>query len=85
MAKPAMGARVLYCGHRGTFIADIWELGNVNIVHASREVSGENLDRDGVEAATHHLTDFPKAGFWKPRLGVFVVPKDQVKEIRKDG
>lgn len=84
MSKPAMGAIVQYGGHRGTFIADIWQLGDVNIIHASREVSGETLDRDKYtfDNATHHLSDFPKAGFWKPRIGVFVVPSDQVTELK---
>lgn len=87
MAKAAIGATVIYCGHRGTFIADIYEVGNVNVVHASREVTPENLERDGMEGpagATHHLLDFPTAGFWKPRHGVFVVPKEQVKELNAE-
>ncbi len=83
MSKPFMGAIVQFCGHRGTFIADIWEVGDANIVHASREVNGDTLERDNYNEATHHLADFPKAGFWKPRIGVFVVPKDQVTELPK--
>lgn len=83
MAKPAMGARVMYCGHRGMFIADIWRIGNVNIVHASQEVTPGNLERSNLDSATHHLSDFPKAGFWNPRLGVFVVPEDQVTELNR--
>lgn len=83
MSKSAMGAVVQYCGHEGTFIADIYEIGDVNVVHASREVSGNNLERDSLsfDNATHHLSDFPKAGFWKPRIGVFVVPSRQLTEL----
>ncbi len=82
MSKAAMGAIVQYCGHRGTFIADIWEVGDVNIVHASREVTPDNLHRyEEFGAATHLLVDFPKAGFWKPKLGVFAVPKEQVTKL----
>lgn len=36
------------------------------------------------QGVTHHLSDFPSAGFWKPELGVFVVPQEQVKEINEE-
>ena len=80
MAKSHMGAVVKYCGHNGSFIADIWEVGNTNVVHASRPVSMENLDRPAL-GCTHHLSDFPKPGFWKPHHGIFVVPAKQVTEL----
>ena len=83
MSNSAMGAIVQFCGHRGTFIADIFEVGNVNVVHASREVNANTLDRDNFDEATHHITDFPKAGFWKPWIGVFVVAKNQVTELKR--
>lgn len=78
-----IGALVRFCGHEGVFVADIFEVGNACVVHASGPVSGDTIDRDpaALKAATHHLVDFPKAGFWKPRLGVFVVPKAQVKTL----
>lgn len=83
MAKAKMGAVVSYCGHNGNFIADIWQVGNTNVVRASQEVTGANLIRDDrFGKATHHLSDFPKPGFWRPDLGVFVVPQKQVKELR---
>ena len=82
MSKSAMGAIVQFCGHRGTFIADIYDIGECNVVHASREVNGDTINRDNFDAATHHISDFPKAGFWKPRIGVFVVPKSQVTELK---
>jgi hypothetical protein len=82
MSKSAMGANVMYCGHNGYFIADIYDLGEVNVVHARREVNPDTIMRyKEFGEPTHHLSDFPKAGFWKPRMGVFVVPKSQVKEL----
>ena len=79
MAKAAIGALVLYCGHAGAFIADIYVAGNTNVVRANGAVRPSELDRQG--KPTHHLVDFPTAGFWRPDLGVFVVPKGQVKEL----
>lgn len=86
MAKPAIGARVMFCGHNGWFLADIWKVGNVNVVRASGTF-GYNaafidaLERESPEEATYQLVDFPEAGFWRPDLGVFVVPEAQVTEI----
>lgn len=80
MSEPAMGAYVQFCGHDGMFVADIWAVGEVNVVHAGGPVSPGNLIRPAT-GATHLLVDFPKVGFWKPRLGVFVVPKEQVRKL----
>ena len=80
MAKPRMGAIVKYCGHNGCFVADILEIGSVNVVRANGRVSPDSIDLNAVP--THHLSDFPRAGFWRPDLGVFVVPKNQVKEFK---
>ena len=79
MAKPAMGAMVKYCGHEGSFVADIFKIDNMNVVRANGPVTPANLYR-GLEC-THHLVDFPKAGFWCPERGVFVVPAKQVREL----
>jgi len=79
MSEAAMGALVQYCGHDGCFIADIFEVAGANVVRASRPITPDNLLRPADEA-THHLLDMPTAGFWRPDLGVFVVPKDQVKK-----
>jgi hypothetical protein len=80
MSKAKMGARVAYCGHDGYFVADIFEIEGVNVVRANGKVSGDSIIRPA-DAATHHLSDFPGPGFWRPDLGVFVVPSDQVKEL----
>lgn len=75
-----MGVMVKYCGHNGSFIADVWELGPFAFVQASAPVKAETLDR--VTRPTHRLSDFPKAGIWQPHNGMFVVPKTQVEELR---
>lgn len=81
MSKSYVGANVLFGGHRGHFIADIHVVGNCNVVRASREVRPDNLDRTVIRNATHHMSDYPAGGFWRPDLGVFVVPAAQVVEL----
>ncbi|MGC1685433.1 MAG: hypothetical protein WA734_07440 [Candidatus Acidiferrales bacterium] len=82
MSKAAMGVNVQYCGHNGYFVADILEIDGVNVVRASGPVSPDNIMRhEEFGPATHHLSDFPRAGFWQPKLGVFVVPKNQVIKL----
>lgn len=80
MSKPAIGAKVAYCGHDGYFIADILLVAGANVVRADGPVEVGNLERPA-DGATHTILDFPVSGFWRPDLGVFVVPKDQVTEI----
>ncbi len=82
MAKAVIGAQVQYCGHPGWFIADIFEVGNVNVVRANKAVTGDVLYRGSDNIRTHHIVDFPVRGFWRPDLGVFVVPKTQVTLIK---
>lgn len=77
-----MGARVHYCGHNGYFIADLFEIEGATVVRANVPVTGDNLLRPA-EGVTHHVSDHPDPGFWRPDLGVFVVPKAQVKEVSK--
>lgn len=79
MKTGAMGATVLYCGHAGSFIADIWVVGNANVVRANGKVTPGNLDRKAI--ATHSVSDYPLPGFWRPDLGVFVVPEKQVRKL----
>lgn len=76
------GAHVQYCGHDGWFIADIYAIGNVYVVRANGKVTADNLTRPAT-GATHHLVDFPEAGFWRPDIGVFVVPRKQVIDLSK--
>ena len=78
-----MGAIVRYCGHRATFVADIFRVGDANVVVANGPIE-KCLSRKpkDFENATHHMEDFPSAGCWKPNRGFFVVPHDQVTELK---
>lgn len=81
MSRPAIGARVKYCGHDGYFIADIFKVAGANVVRANGPVTPGNLVRKPSLEPTHLLMDFPSPGFWQPRLGVFAVPESQVTEL----
>lgn len=71
----------MYCGHSGWFAADIFEIGGCNVVVANGPVSPDNIHREDLETATHHMVDFPIGGCWKPHRGLFAVPSDQVTEL----
>jgi len=81
--KPYMGAQVLYGGHDGYFMADIFVVGRAAVVKAGSErISGDTLFRNQeFGPPTHHLSDFPKPGMWCPERGIFVVPAGQVKPL----
>ena len=79
--KAKMGAVVQYCGHDATFPADIYVQDGIAVIHAAAAPVEKALTRPA-ENPTHHMMDFPKAIFWKPSLGVFVVPASQVKTLR---
>lgn len=64
-------------------VADIHEVAGTNVVRANGPIDGATLRRGCNEEATHHVSDFSKSGYWGARLGVLVVPKNQVKELRK--
>jgi hypothetical protein len=71
------GVWIKYCGHNGCFIADIVYVSGAVVVRANGPVTPDNINRD-VEAECH-LMDFPFPGFWRPDLGIFVVPKAQLQ------
>lgn len=74
--KGRIGAIVRYCGHNATFVADVITVGDACVVIANGDID-DCLMRPATKA-THHLIDFPVAGYWQPRKGIFVVPSDQV-------
>lgn len=82
MSKASIGARVAYCGHNGWFVADIHLINGVNVVKANGPVNGGNLERD-MSDVTHELVDWPRAGYWNPNIGIFVVPANQVTLVAK--
>lgn len=81
MTKTTMGAFVKYCGHEGGFVADLIVVAGACIVRANGPISGDNIIRRKNAVYTHHLMDFPTAGFWRPDLGVFVVPVEQCRKL----
>lgn len=84
MSESCMGAKVKYCGHEGMFVADIFRVGNTNVVVTEENVRGDTLVRgEALDGATHHISDSPSAGYWSPRKGIFVVPEEQVIDLRK--
>lgn len=74
--KSAIGACVRYCGHNATFVADITEVAGACVIRANGPID-KVLTRPA-DGETHHVSDFPVAGFWRPDLGVLVVPSSQV-------
>jgi hypothetical protein len=78
-----IGAIVQYCGHDATFVADVITVADAVVIRANGPIKENLLTRPADPNATHHVSDFPVGGFWRPDLGVLVVPKDQVTLIRK--
>jgi hypothetical protein len=79
--KMVVGANVLYCGHAGYFIADLFFIGDVVAARASGPVTPGNIYRlNEFGPATHLLVDFPNPGLWSPERGIFVVPSSQLTE-----
>lgn len=72
------GAIVEYCGHNATFVADLYRIGDAMVVRTNGPVETDRLQRPA-RNPTHHLRDYPTPGFWRPDLGVFVVPVEQVE------
>lgn len=80
-----IGARVIYCGHDGYFVADICPIAGAVVVRANGKVTPGNIIRDErFGAATHRLEDSPGPVFWRPDLGVFVVPNGQLKTLTEE-
>lgn len=82
MSAPQSGAKVQFCGHKGWFVADIYRVECVNVIRATGPVSPDNLIREDMDSVTHHMVDHPNGGFWRPDLGVFVVPVTQVRRVK---
>lgn len=88
-AAPLVGAKIMYCGHDGWFIADIIHVGNCAVVRGGHEgprfhgIDAGNLIRGRNEEATHHISDFPGPVFWAPGRAIFVVPRKNLKELER--
>lgn len=75
-----VGVPVQYCGHNGLFMADLYFIAGAVVVRASGPLDLGALIRPPANAR-YHLTDHPSTGFWRPELGVFVVPAEQLKVL----
>lgn len=80
-SKCGIGLQVLYCGHNGQFIADAIEVADAIVVRAPGPVTMTNLQRPATNV-THHLTESFARQFWRPDLGVFVVPKKNFRSLK---
>lgn len=76
-----MGAKVMFCGHAGWFMADIFDLGPMNVIKANGPITTDNIIRTNISDATHHVSDYPQRGFWCPERGVLVVRKAQCRKV----
>lgn len=82
MSAPRMGAVVLFCGHDASFSADVFKVGNANVVIANGDLEKRGvLTRPARADCTHHVSDM-HGGVWKPHRGLFVVPVKACKELK---
>jgi hypothetical protein len=88
-SKAAIGARVKYCNHDAWFVADIFDFSGVCVVRASftpkTTMDFETKLHRPATQCTHVVSDFPFPGFWRPDLGMFVVPRAQLQVLLKEG
>lgn len=72
-------AIIRYCGHDASFVADIYMVGTAAVVRATGPITQERrLTRPYDQKWTHWVIDNPDQGFWRPDLGVLVVPQTQL-------
>jgi hypothetical protein len=79
MAKPAFRVLVQVYPYHTTVIADIFEVAGANVVLAR---CAQDADPGRYQAASHRMSDFPNSGVWKPEEGIYVVPCEQVRELK---
>jgi hypothetical protein len=81
-SKTGIGLMVAYGGHDAEIpYCDITQVGGGYVVRTSEPVTDRSLRRP-VQHATHRLSDH-LGGFWRPDLGVFVVPEAALTLIPK--
>lgn len=83
MTKAEFGIQVKYCGHEAVFTADVFHMDATVVVRAPGRVEHHlRRDRRSIKEAQFHVSDYPDPGFWRPDLGVLVVPTAQFKKIK---
>lgn len=82
MSAAKMGAMVLYCGHDASFVADVYRVGDCNVIVANGSLDTKgNLQRPAAADCTHHVSD-AQGGVWKPNRGLFAVPEKACTELK---
>lgn len=84
--KAGTGKRVRYCGHNAWFVADVFEVEGACVVRAPEPINLQTISRADEEALSiicdYHMIDGPGRCFWRPELGVFVVPSKQLRPVQ---
>jgi hypothetical protein len=74
-----MGAKVMFCGHNGWFVADLIRVGTaVAVRSAIAPLDGGTIIRGRNDEATHHVVDSPGPIAWWADHGILVVPATHV-------
>lgn len=85
--KAGAGRRIRYCGHNAVITADVLEIEGAVVVRLSGPLDLGRVERFTLAEIEGqydlHLVDFPTLGFWRPDLGVFVVPTNQLKPAKR--
>jgi hypothetical protein len=89
MSSPyKVGAIVHMLPHDLVFAADLWRVAGAVIVrasgpvlHGSRVCWPRTSQVCRENPPTHELSDNLAEEFWKPEIGVFVVPEDKLKVL----
>lgn len=81
-----IGLRIQFCGHDGTFMADVTECAGAVVVKAGTAPGSSaaflaQLERPARDADAI-LVDFPTAACWDTSRGVFVVPATQLRRLQ---
>lgn len=74
--------RVLFCGHKGWFPADVFITPYAVAVtgNGPYRVAGDTLKRTELETAQWHITD-AHGGYWGPNHAMFLLPRKALTQI----
>jgi hypothetical protein len=75
-----MTVRIRYCGHDAVFTADLLFIDTVVVIRHDGPLLLDTIQRPATDAA-YHMSDFPNPGFWRPDIGVFVIPVNQLRSL----
>lgn len=75
-----IGRTVRYCGHDASFVADITAVGTAYVVRHAGPLTMQNVTRPAGRCDVH-MVESASGQFWRPDLGVFVIPQDRLRKI----